>query len=127
MKVKPRFDAAIVAHCWGFCIYLAEIPDAEIVASIVALTKHNGILFHAGTRDSCGYIIEASELSPTHKEPLQRLCYWLKVSPVFDVLGVAKTFSSHLEDSHGFSTRLINEIPEGKYDIEESSILRVDR
>lgn len=122
-KAKTRFDAAIVVRQWGFGIHFAQIPDAEIAAQVLALTNHPGIILDDEPRDSTGYVLKASEISPTHKEEGQRFYYWLKVSPVFDVLGLARSFSNYLEENHDFRMRLINEIPPGTYEIEESFIL----
>jgi hypothetical protein len=104
------FDCAIVVGLYDFNVYLARVPDLEVLATIEELKTFPGVKMH----DASGLISpyeDDSFSSSISKSERCRLHYSLSVPPVYDLQLFAQKFAMRLSELHEFRVRCLFDVP----------------
>jgi len=90
MKIKARYDVAILCLQQELQIHFSGIPDVRVANELNALaSKNKGIKLDNGQQEK------------------QRLYYSVTVTPVFDIEEVARTIADYLRQDHELTVRLV--------------------
>lgn len=123
MKLTRDYDVAVICSNWGVSIYLARIPDPDIVAFIYSLEENAGITLPEDSQSDRPFISSESSIK---KPERHRLYYFLQLSPTFKAESVGRQIAHALKDVHGLTVRLIFDIPEDN-SFDKATILKPSR
>lgn len=108
MKIKPNYDVAITVQDDTLVVEFAGIPELEQVAEIMEMEKSRGVVVDSGQSKRQLDLVEDSCSSVTPKLELQRLLYFLHVSPVYEIMQVGNLLGRRFKDGHGLSVKVID-------------------